>query len=194
MRLTLSAALAGTVLLGTAMAGEALLPDYDVTPLTKADVDFYLDIMRAAAGHNAHLTGDDKAAVDFTIQIQKHPPSEPKGPLTQADMAPMLRNANLGARAAELASYDEKIAEQRGVPKRYEAVKNEIETVLPQITGDGGSCGGDCTPPGGFSAAVLAKAKKEEAASKADRPLIAPHAAEIKVLKKQISGFMFGGN
>ncbi len=191
MRLVLIATVAG-VLFGSAMAGEAPLPDYDVTPLNKADVDFYLGVMRAAAVHNAHLTGDDKAAVDFTIQIQKHPPPGPKGPLTQADMARMVRNANLAARAAELANYDEKIAEQRSVPKRYEAVKNEIETVLPQITGVGGSCGGDCTPPGGFSAAVLARAKKEEAASKADKPLIAPLVAEIQALKKQVGGFMFG--
>jgi hypothetical protein len=194
MRLALTAALAGVLLFGTAMAGEAPIPDYDVVPLTKADVDFYMDILRAAAAHNAHLTGDDKAAVDFTIQMQKHPPPEPKGPMTQADIDRITRNANLAARAAELASYDDKIAEQRGVPKRYEAVKNEVETVLPAITGLGASCGGDCSPPGGFSAAVLAKAKKEEAAAKADKPLIAPHAAEIASLKKTIGGFMFGGH
>ncbi len=194
MRLALSAALAGVFLFGTAMAGEAPTPDYEVTPLTKADVDFYMDILRAAAAHNAHLVGDDKAAVDFTIQVQKHPPPEPKGMPTQADMDRMTRNANLAARAAELASYDDKVAEQRGVPKRYEAVKNEIETVLPGITGEGASCGGDCTPPGGFSAAVLARAKKEQAAIAVDKPLIAPHVAEIKALKKTVGGFMFGGH
>jgi hypothetical protein len=182
------------ILSSSAALAEAPVPDYAVTPLTKADVDFYMDILRAAAAHNAHLTGDDKAAVDFTLDMQKHPPKEPKGPITQADMDRMTRNANLAARAAELASFDDKIAEQRGVPKRYEAVKNEIETVLPQITGEGASCGGDCTPPGGFSAAVLARAKKEEIAGKADLPLIKPHAAEIKALKKQIGGFMFGGH
>lgn len=186
-------ALMGSVFLASAAWGAAM-PDYAVTPLTKADVDFYLDIMRAAAAHNAHLTGDDKAAVDFTIDMQKHPPKEPKGMPTQAEIATMTRNATLAARAAELATYDTKIAEQRGVSARYEAVKNEVESVMPQITGIGGSCGGDCTPPGGFSAAVLARAKQEEAASKADKPLIAPHVAEIDTLKKQIGGFMFGGH
>ncbi|HEY1631224.1 MAG TPA: hypothetical protein VGF56_07905 [Rhizomicrobium sp.] len=184
------------ILASSAALAEAPLPDYEIVPLTKADVDFYMDILRAAAAHNAHLTGDDKAAVDFTVNMQKHPPKTPKGDHlpTQGEMDQMTRNANLAARAAELASYDDKIAEQRGVPKRYEAVKNEIETVLPQITGEGGSCGGDCTPPGGFSAAVLARAKKEEVASKADLPLIKSHVAEIKALKKQIGGFMFGGH
>ena len=74
------------ILVSSAALAEAPLPDYEIVPLTKADVDFYMDILRAAAAHNAHLTGDDKAAVDFTIDMQKHPPKEPKGPITQADM------------------------------------------------------------------------------------------------------------
>jgi hypothetical protein len=96
-------------------------------------------------------------------------------------------------RAAVLASYDDMIAQQRGVSKRYAAIKNEMESVLAQVTGEGGSCGGDCTPPGGFSAAQLDRARKEADAAKADKPLVAPHVAEIKALKKQIGGFMFGG-
>lgn len=90
--------LIGSVFLATAAWGAAM-PGYAVTPLTKADVDFYMDIMRAAAAHNAHLTGDDKAAVDFTIDMQKHPPKEPKGMPTQAEIATMTRNATLAARA-----------------------------------------------------------------------------------------------
>jgi hypothetical protein len=192
MRLT-ALALLGALIAAPALA-EPPFPDYEVTPLTKADVDFYLGILHAAADHNAHLSADDKAAVAFMIQMEKHPPPAPKGPLTQADIDQMTRNANLSARAAELGSYDLKIAEQRGVSKRYEAVSGKIESVMAQITGIGGSCGGDCTPPGGFSAAVLARAKKEQAAADADKPLIQPHVAEIKSLKKQIGGFMFGGH
>ncbi|HEY2071836.1 MAG TPA: hypothetical protein VGG48_19910 [Rhizomicrobium sp.] len=186
-------AFAGILAAGTALA-ESPVPDYAVVPLTKADVDFYMDVMRAAAAHNAHLTGDDKAAVDLTVEMQKHPPKNASGMPTQAQMDEMTRRANLMARAAELASYDDKIAEQRGQSRRYEAVKNEVEQVMPQFTGMGASCGGDCTPPGGFSAAQLARAKKEQAAGDADKPLIKPHVAEITALKKQIGGFMFGGH
>lgn len=186
------------VLLGALLATPALaeppFPDYEVTPLTKADVDFYLGILHAAADHNAHLNADDKAAIALSIQMQKHPPSEPKGMPTQADIDRMTRNANLMARAAELGTYDLKIAEQRGVTKRYDAMSSKIGSVVVQITGEGASCGGDCTPPGGFSAAVLARAKKEQAATDADKPLVQPHVAEIKALRKQIGGFMFGGN
>ena len=193
MRLAV-AAFAGCLALTAAFAAPPV-PDFAVVPLGKADVDLYLDILRAAAAHNAHLTGDDKAAVDFTLQMQRHPPQNPAaGHMpTPAEMNQMIRNANLSARAAVLASYDDTIAQQRGVAARYDAIKNEVETVLAQVTGMGGSCGGDCTPPGGFSAAQLARAKKESDAVNADKPLIAPHVAEIVSLKKQISGFMFGG-
>ncbi|MEJ0025818.1 MAG: hypothetical protein WDN01_07310 [Rhizomicrobium sp.] len=102
MRLAV-AAFAGCLTATAALAGA---PDYAVA---KADVDLYLDILRAAAAHNAHLAGDDKAAV------------------------------------------------------------------------------------GGFGAAQLARAKRETDAANADKPLIAPHVAEIVSLKKQIGGFMFGG-
>jgi hypothetical protein len=191
MRLVLSIALAGTVLFGApAMAAG---PDYGVTPLTKADVDFYLDILRAAAAHNAHLTGDDKAAVDLTIQWQKHPPQQPTGTPTPAQMQQMIRNSELAARAAELASYDEKIAEQRGVQARYDAIKNEAEQLVARAQGAGASCGGDDCG-GSVTAAEIARGKQEEAALKADKPLIAPHIAEIAALKKQIGGFMFGGH
>ena len=188
------AAFAGSLALASALAAP-LAPDFAVVPLSKADVDLYLGILRTAATHNAHLTGDDKAAVDFTVQMQRHPPKNPApGHMpTPAEMNQMIRNANLSARAAELASYDDAIAQQRGVAARYDAIRNEVESVLAQITGMGGRCGGDCTPPGGFSAAQLARAKKEADTANADKPLIAPHVAEIASLKKQISGFMLGG-
>ncbi|HTQ15045.1 MAG TPA: hypothetical protein VMH86_14310 [Rhizomicrobium sp.] len=178
--------LAGFLLSAPAWAAGPV-PDYAITPMTKADVDFYLDIMRAAAAHNQHLAGDDKAAVDLTIQMQKHPPD-----MSHMTAGQMARNANLMARAADLASYDEKVAEQRGVTARYDAIKNEVEAVYAQVTGEGGSCAGDDCG-GQLTAAQIARGKQEDATVRADKPLIAPHVAEIKALKKQIGGFMFGG-
>jgi hypothetical protein len=134
MRFAFVAALAAPLLFAAASAGEAAFPDYEVTPLTKADLDLYLGIMHAAADHNAHLTADDKAAVDLTIQIQKHPPPPITGMPTPAQMQVLTHNSNL-----------------------------------------------------------LARGKKIEAALRSDKPLVAPHVAEIAALKKQIGGFMFGG-
>jgi hypothetical protein len=80
--------------------GEPPVPDLAVVPMSAADVGLYLDVLRAAAAHNAHLTGDDKAAVDFTLYMQRHPSKGPAaGHLpTQAEMDQMVRNANLSAR------------------------------------------------------------------------------------------------
>jgi hypothetical protein len=41
----------------TAPQAVAGVPNYDVTALTEADVDLYLDVMRAAANHVAHTNG-----------------------------------------------------------------------------------------------------------------------------------------
>ena len=186
------AVLAAPLFFAAALAGEAPFPDYEVTPLTKADLDLYLGILHAAADHNAHLNGDDKAAVDLAIQIQKHPPPAITGMPTPAQMQQLTRNSNLLARGAELAMYDETIAKQRGIPKRYEAIKSELEPVVDLVRGMTGSCGGnDCGPPP--TAAQIARGKLIEAALRADKPLVAPHVAEIAALKKQIGGFMFGG-
>lgn len=166
--------------------------DYNVTPITQADMDLYMSIMRAAAQHNSHLTGDDKAAVDYTIGLRKNPPKPITGIPTPAQIKEMERNAMLGGRAAELASYDDVIAKQRGVADRYDGIKNEVEQAYDRVTGSGlASCGGsDCGGP--MTAAQIARGKQTEAALKADEPLVKPHVAEIKTLKQQIGGFMFG--
>jgi len=164
--------------------------DYNVTPLTKADVDIYMEIMRAAAQHNTHLSAQDKAAVDYSISLQKHPPREISGMPNAAQMTQMERDAQLSARAAELASYDEVIAKQRNVETRYDGIKNQVEQIYDRATGAAGSCGGDdCGGP--MTAAQIQMGKRTEATLKADEPLVKPHIAEIRTLKHQIGGFMF---
>ncbi|MGN6514791.1 MAG: hypothetical protein ACTHLR_03005 [Rhizomicrobium sp.] len=166
--------------------------DYNVTPLTQADVDLYMSIMRAAAQHNTHLTGDDKAAVAYAVSLQKTPPKPRTGMPSAAEIKQMERNAQLAARSADLASYDEVIAKQRNVEARYDGIKSEVEQVYARSTGLGlASCGGDDCG-GKLTAAQIAMGKKTEAALKADEPLVKPHVAEIKTLKRQIGGFMFG--
>jgi hypothetical protein len=165
--------------------------DYNVTPLTQGDVDLYMSILRAAAQHNAHLTGDDKAAVDYVVSLQKNPPKPITGMPTQAQMKEMERNAALASRAAILSGYDEEIAKQRNVKDRYDGIKNEVDQAYVLASGEGGAdCGGDCG--GSLTAAQIERGKKTDAAIKADAPLVKPHVAEIKTLKKQIGGFMFG--
>lgn len=188
--------LAISVVVGTLLAASAAFAggvDYSITPLTQADVNFYMDIMRAAAQHNAHLSGDDKAAVDYVIGLEKHPPPPMAANHvpSQAEIAEIMHRGQMAARAAQLATYDAEIAKQRGVSERYSGIKNEVESVYALASMTGASCGGnDCG--GTITAAMMARGRQEDKTIVADRPVVAPHVAEIKALKQQIGGFMFG--
>jgi hypothetical protein len=185
-RLAISAVV-GTLMMGAAAFADAPLPNYSVTPLTQADVNFYLDIMRAAAQHNSHLMGDDKAAADYMINQHAHPykPPAPGQIPSQAQMAELMRNGQLAQRALLLIVYDLEIAKERNVSARYAAVKTEMEQAYAMQTmiGDKASA---------MTLALSLQGKPQVAALMADKALVAPHVAEITALKKQINGFMLG--
>jgi len=188
MRHAIFAAIAAVVLSAAASAGEPPFPDYAVTPLTKGDVDLFMGILHAAADHNAHLTGADKEAYDFFMKNKNAPPPPvPNGMPSQAWLAQMEHRSKLLGAAGALATYDVALAKQRGVGKRYEAIKNEVESVIiTEVEGMTGECGDtDCGPPP--TPAQRARAKAIDAARKADKPLIAPRAAEIRALEKKVN-------
>jgi hypothetical protein len=186
LRLAISV-VAGILMMGAAAFADAPLPNYAVTPLTQADVNFYLDIMRAAAQHNSHLTGDDKAAADYMINLHAHPykPPAPGQILSQAQMAELMRNGQLAQRALLLIVYDLEIAKERNVSARYAAVKTEMEQAYAMQTMIGDKAGA-------MTLALSLQGKPQVAALMADKALVAPHVAEITALKKQINGFMLG--
>jgi hypothetical protein len=165
--------------------------NYETTPMTQADMDLYLSIMRAAADHNSHLSAADQAALKYMQDIGKHPPQEPAGMPTQAQMQQMEKNAQLASRATQLIMYDDTIAQQRGVQAQYDGIKGVVEDLVmwggPSGGADcGGGCGGDAHPTTG----QLQLDRQMQATRKADWPLIQPHVAEIKQLKKKVSDLL----
>jgi len=162
MRHALLAALAAFVLCAATAHSEPAFPDYAVTPLTKA-YDFFMK---------------NKSAP---------PPPPPNGQPTPQWLQMMEHRSQLLAHAGELATYDVTIAKQRGVQKRYDAIKGEVEAVIDtEVEGMTGECGdSDCGPAP--TPAQRARAKAIDAARKADKPLIAPHAAEIRALQKRVN-------
>ena len=147
------------------------------TPLTEADIDLYLDIMKAAADRVTNATGQDRAALDLLRQVNS---GKTTGALTP-DQAALL------AHAAQLAQVDEDIAAQRGVKSRYAAISGVIEGLVGTLAC--ASCSGD----GGAQAASAAQQQEwaaEQAVMQTDQKLLQPHSAEIVSLQKQVRGFL----
>ena len=177
---------------------------YDVTPLTQADVDFYLSIKRAGADCVTHATGADRQALDIMRKNHGVLPipsmAEIKGNPTPAQMAQLqanmakisaqaTANAQIQSRVAALASCDETIAQKRGQKAHYDELRAAIEAAVPMLgdvdasCGDGGGCE-TATP----TAAQRALWDKEAKVFAANRALLKPHAEEIRRLQKILLG------
>ena len=178
---------------------------YDITPLSQADVDFYLSIKRSGADCVIHATGADKQALDIMRQnhgVLKIPAlPEIKGNPTPAQIAQLqanmtkisaqaTANAQVQSRAASLATCDEAIAQKRGAKAHYDELRGIIEVAVPILGDIAASCGGDDCGPAHPSAAQLALWKTEAAVLLADRALLKPHADEIRKLQKILMSAM----
>ncbi len=204
MRIVTAAAL---VLLTVSPAfADAAPHKYDITPLTPADVDFYLSIKRAGADCVSHASGPDKEALDImrknhgVLKIPAMP--QIKGNPTPAQLADLqknlavlsaqaTRNGQITARAAALSQCDETIAQKRGVKPRYDEVRAMVEAAVPMQGDVFASCGGDdCAPNDHPTAAERALWAKEAQVFLADRALLKPHADEIRKLQKTMMSAM----
>lgn len=197
------AALAVTLAFTLPALADAPPKKYDITPLTPADIDFYLSIKRAGADCVTHASGPDKDALDImrrnhgVLKIPAMP--EIKGNPTPAQLADLQkhmgeisaqaeRNGQIQARVAALSQCDETIAQKRGQKAHYEEVRGAVESAVP-LSGAVGSCD-DCAADLHPTAAQLALWKKEEAVQKANQALLAPHADEIRRLQKTMMSAM----
>lgn len=210
MRCLIVAVLAGAVFALPAFA-DAPPSHYDVTPLTKTDMELYLSVMRPAAAYVANPNAEDRAAIAYmkSNHGDPKPPEPPKmpdfgtSPPTQAQLAAMQKAMDdynkkiqkpmqYSSRAAVLASYDDEIAKQRHVETQYDGIRNAVENAMAQIQGTGASCGGDdCGPTEKPTATQLALWKKEEQVAKANVAFVRPYAPEIVKLKKPLHDVMF---
>jgi hypothetical protein len=203
-------ALAGFgLMVGSVAFADAPPSHYDITPLSKADVDLYLSVMRPASAYVSNPSAEDRAAIAYMKQNHGNPkmPEPPKTPNfdhapTQAEMAAMQKTMDdyskniqkpqqYMMRVVTLASYDEEIARQHHVEKQYDAVKDPIESAMAGIEGTGASCGGDDCGPANPTAAQKALWKKEDDVAKTNIAFLRSYAPEIEKLKKPLQDVMF---
>jgi hypothetical protein len=206
----LAAAMALALMTGSAAYADAPPSHYDITPLTKADIDLYLSVMRPAAAYVQNPSPQDRAAIAYMQQNHGNPkvPEPPKvpqfsGPPTPAQMAALQKAMSdyeaktkqpteYMTRVATLASYDDVIAKQKHVEAQYDAVRDPVESAITQYTGAGASCGGDDCGPANPTATQTALWKKEGEVTKANAAFLKPYAAEIIKLRKVLHDVMTG--
>ena len=205
LRVAAFAAATLVVLIASPALADAPPSHYMITPLSQAEVGFYLSIKRAGADCVTHATGPDKEALDImrknhgALKIDAMP--NIKGNPTPAQLADLQKNmakisaeaeynGKIQARVAALSQCDETIAAKRNVKPHYLEIKEAIEEAVPMQGGGVGSCGGDDCGPANPTAAQKALWKREEDVQKANRALLAAHAAEIRALQKTMMSAM----
>jgi hypothetical protein len=97
-------------------------------PLTQADVDLYLKVMRTAAERLKNLPPADREALNtFRKMTSPHPGSLPSA----VDMAAMQR-------AHELLAMDRLVARELGVARRYESISSRAKAfTAPHVEASG---------------------------------------------------------
>ena len=92
---------------------------HDDQPLKAADVDLYIDIMKAAVVRVENPSPEDRKAIEYLQKMNSGARGVPN-----ADQRVLL------TRGTELASADAAIARQRGVEDRYLAIRARVESMV----------------------------------------------------------------
>lgn len=160
-----AAGLAGT-------ADAHALGEFD--PLSQADVDLYLKVMRTAADRLAHLPPADRDALNAYRRMISAGSSDQ--PISTADASAM-------GRATELMSLDQSVAREMGVGPRYESIASRVEELMGPVA-DGG--GDDPTTPED-RARLQALGDRLQQRDAKDAVAVRPHRAEILALQKKVN-------
>jgi hypothetical protein len=156
------------------------VPDYEFVPLTQADVDLYLSILREGADKFRHLSPADQASLkaesDYYATLK-----------TGWNPSPNAEQAAIMKRAIEIHHLDYDIAAQRGVKDRYEALASAIEGMVgPEKCGDSDCGQGPDEDTPAARKQQIEDDKKRKAVIKQDLVLLKPHADEILALATEI--------
>jgi hypothetical protein len=156
------------------------VPDYEFEPLTQADVDMYLGIMREAVVKFRNLPPADKAVLAQEADYYKHLKSG-------WHPSPTPDEVKLFTRADELHHPDTDIARQKGVYARYDAVREAIEGMVgPMKCGDSDCGQGEPEDDPALRKKQIEDDAKRKAIIKQDLVLLKPCEAEILAMATEI--------
>jgi hypothetical protein len=156
------------------------VPDYEFEPLTQADVDLYLGIMRESVQRFRQLPAADKAVLtaeaDHYAKMKSgwHP-------------APTPQEQQLFTRSDELHHLDSDVAKQKGIYERYAAVREAIEGMVgPMKCGDSDCGQGPDEDDPALRKKQIEDDKKRKAIIQQDLVLLKPHEAEILAMATEL--------
>ena len=159
---------------------EEKVPDFEFEPLTQADVDLYLGVMREALVKFRNQPPEDKAVLAQEADYYKHLKSG-------WHPAPTPDEVKLFTRADELHHPDSDIARQKGVYARYDAVREAIEGMVgPMKCGDSDCGQGPDEDEPALRKKQIEDDAKRKAIVKQDLVLLKPYEAEILATATEI--------
>ncbi len=161
-------------------AAAAKVPDYEFEPLTSADVDLYLAIMRESVQRFRELPAADKAVLaaeaDHYAKMKSgwHPNPTPQ-------------EQQLMERSDALHHLDSDVAKQKGIYDRYAAVREAIEGMVgPMKCGDSDCGQGEPEDDPALRKKQIEDDKKRKAIIQQDLVLLQPHQAEILAMATEM--------
>ena len=146
-------------------------------PLTSADADMYLAVMRTAATRVRGMPAADRRALKLMRQMTSGG-GPARGQLPSAEQMAAIQ------RAGELMSLDAGVAREQGVSKRFSSVQNRVDRFLRPMTGSSGDEHEEMTAE--HRAWLLDRIRKFKVLDGQDAAVLAPHRAELLALERQV--------
>jgi len=169
-------------------------PDFNVTPLTKADIDTYIAVNREALERLRNAVGKERVALDWVKSINEmvSPPEEPRVNIRNPSAEDVIYEGNI-SRLVVLQGIDERVARERGIEDRYRAIEWAIYNRLGMSNGfyektpycgRGGDCG---SSPTRLQVVLM---EREKTARIADKELVESHRSEFETLSNQFTDML----
>jgi hypothetical protein len=145
-------------------------------PLTRADVDLYLNVMRTAAERIKNMSAADRAVLKAYRKLTANP---------DPNQIPSAEHIMAIQRAGELMTLDSAVARELGVTRRYNSISGRVADFIMPMSGGGDD---DATPMTAERKAQLRlRIERFQERRRLDAATLEPHREEIQSLQKQVN-------
>jgi hypothetical protein len=148
----------------------------EFAPLTRADVDLYLNVMRTAAERIKNMSAADRAVLKAYRKLTANP---------DPNQIPSAEQIMAIQRAGELMTLDSAVARELGITRRYNSISGRVAAFIMPMGGEGDD---DATPMTAERKAQLKlRIERFRERRRLDAATLEPHREEIQSLQKQVN-------